>query len=84
MEPQNQTPTLPEVPPVGTSAQDSETLQKGLTDRTKALEAVGKTKENLGQVAAGHEVHTDASGVVMTDREVGEVRANGTQEDIRV
>ena len=47
-----------------------EGIQPGLADRAEAIKAIAQARENLGHIATDHEVHTDASGVVMTDHEV--------------
>jgi len=61
-----------------------EGIQPGLADRAEAIKAIAQARENLGHVAAGHEVHADASNVVLTDREVEDLRLNGSAEDRRI
>lgn len=63
---------------------EAEQTSQGIEDKAKALESLGRAESNLGQVASGREVHTDASGVVLTPREVAEHRNQGTADDIRV
>ncbi|OGL25280.1 hypothetical protein A3A68_01400 [Candidatus Saccharibacteria bacterium RIFCSPLOWO2_01_FULL_48_13] len=59
-------------------------IQPGLADRAEAVEAANKAEEALGQVGTGRVVHTDSSGIVLSDREVADVQAHGNQEDSRI
>lgn len=61
------------------AAPSQEGIQSGLADRAEAIKAVAQARENLGQVAAGHEVNVDTHGNVLLPREVQAI-ANGDTE----
>lgn len=65
--------------PAPRQSQGEQAVKEGDANKASALNAVDKARENLGHVAAEHEVHTDASGVVLTPREVEDVQAHGNQ-----
>ena len=67
----------PQTTAVEAPSQGEEALQRGLANRTKTLEAVNKARVNLGQVAAGHEVHTDMQGNILGPQDLQELREKG-------
>ncbi|MBX4201737.1 hypothetical protein KW803_02490 [Candidatus Saccharibacteria bacterium] len=65
---QEQTPGV-----VDSKTSSAEGIQPGLADRTEAMSGIAQARENLGQVATGHEVHADMSGNLLTPKEIASV-----------
>ena len=68
-----------ETAPAEVQAPGEAALQEGLAKRAETNALVAQARENLGQVATGHEFNVDSHGNILTSREVQAI-ANGNTE----